>query len=126
MTLAARGAFEEHRCWRRHPNIGRSGLHNVRGGGQPAQDVVRLSDMDNERNFLAPIGQQFSHVHPFRGDCLSYQLYQKGRGMAVENTKFRDRKENEAEIEIEFVYNKHRKVGCCLRAYTILPYRSQE
>jgi hypothetical protein len=34
---------------RRHPNRGKSGLHTVSGGGQTAKDVVRVSDMDNER-----------------------------------------------------------------------------
>jgi hypothetical protein len=39
------------------------------GGGQPAQDVVRVSDMDGEINFSAPRGQQVAHMHPFRGSC---------------------------------------------------------
>jgi hypothetical protein len=38
---------------RRHPNRGRSILHTVCGGGQTAQDVVRVSDMDGERPFGA-------------------------------------------------------------------------
>jgi hypothetical protein len=59
------------RCRRApHPNNGRSGLRIVRCGGQPAQDVVRVSDMDGERNISAPRGQQFAHMLPFRGGCV--------------------------------------------------------
>jgi hypothetical protein len=71
----ARG--EKGRGRRRYPNRGRSGLHIVRGGGQPAQDVVRVSDMDGERNLSAPRGQKLPHVHPLRGGCLRGQLCQK-------------------------------------------------
>jgi hypothetical protein len=44
------GAGKEHRGKRRHPNRGRSGLHTVCGGGQTAQDVVRMTNMDGERD----------------------------------------------------------------------------
>jgi hypothetical protein len=49
-TLAVHGAGEARIGMRMHPNRGRSGLHTVRGGGQFAQDVIRMSDMDVERN----------------------------------------------------------------------------
>jgi hypothetical protein len=39
---------------RRHPNRGRGGLHTACGGGPPTQDVVRVSDMDGERNLSTP------------------------------------------------------------------------
>jgi hypothetical protein len=42
-TLAAHGAGEERRGKRRHHIRGRSGLNTVRGGGQPGEDVVRVS-----------------------------------------------------------------------------------
>ena len=47
-TLAAHGAGEERRGRRRHPSRGRSGLHAVCAGGQTAQDVVRVSNVDGE------------------------------------------------------------------------------
>jgi hypothetical protein len=53
-TLAAHGAYEERRGMRRHPSRGRSGLHTARYGGQTAQDVVRVSNMDGERDLSAP------------------------------------------------------------------------
>jgi hypothetical protein len=69
-TLAAHGAGEERRGRRRHPNRGRSGLHAVRGGGQTAQDIVRVSNTDGERDLSTPRGQQLAHMHPLRGGCL--------------------------------------------------------
>jgi hypothetical protein len=65
-----RGAGDERRGRRRHPNRGRSGLHTVCGGGQTAQDVVRVSNMDGERDLSAPRGQQLAHMRPFRCGCL--------------------------------------------------------
>jgi hypothetical protein len=53
-TLAFHGAGEERRGRRRHPTRGRSGLHTVCGGGQTAQDVVRVSSMDGERDLSTP------------------------------------------------------------------------
>jgi hypothetical protein len=53
-TLAAHGAGEECRGWRRHPSRGRIGLHTVCGGAQTAQDVVRVSDMYGVRDLWAP------------------------------------------------------------------------
>ena len=97
-TLAALGAGEERRGKRRHSSRGRSGLHTVRGGGQPAQDVVRVRDMDGERNLLTPTCQQHAHMHPFRGGSLLGQLGQESRGVAAESTKFRDCKGNEADV----------------------------
>jgi hypothetical protein len=41
----------------------------------PAQDVVRVSDIDGERNLSAPRGQQLAHVHPFRSGSLPGQLH---------------------------------------------------
>jgi hypothetical protein len=69
-TRAAHGGGEGRRGMRRHPNRGRSGLHTVRNGGQPAQDVVHVSDMNGQRDLSAPRGQQLAHMHPFRGGCL--------------------------------------------------------
>jgi hypothetical protein len=63
-TLAASGAGEERRGRRRHPSPGRSGLHAVRSVGQTAQDVVRVSNMDGERDLSTPGGQQLAHMHP--------------------------------------------------------------
>jgi hypothetical protein len=65
--LAAHGTGEERNGMRRDPSRGRIGLLTVRGGEQPVQDVVRVSDMDGERNPKAPRGQQLAHMHPFRG-----------------------------------------------------------
>jgi hypothetical protein len=42
-------AGEKRRGRRRHPNRGRSDLHTVYGCGQTPQDVVRVSNMDGER-----------------------------------------------------------------------------
>jgi hypothetical protein len=39
---------------RRHPSRGRSGLHAVYGGEQTAQNVVRVSNMDGERDLSTP------------------------------------------------------------------------
>jgi hypothetical protein len=50
---AAHGAGEERRGMRRYPNRGRSGINTVRGGRQPAQGIVRVSDMDGDRNLSA-------------------------------------------------------------------------
>jgi hypothetical protein len=52
-TLAAHGAGEERRGKRRHPSRGISGLLTVSGGGQAAEDVVRVSNMDCESNLSA-------------------------------------------------------------------------
>jgi hypothetical protein len=46
-----------------------------------AQDVVRMSDMDGERDLSAPRGQQLAHMHPFKGGCLLGQLHQESRGV---------------------------------------------
>jgi hypothetical protein len=70
----------------------------VRGGGQRAQDVVLVSDMDGQRNLSAPRGQQLARVHSFRGGCMNGQLCPKGRGVADESTKFRDHKGDEADV----------------------------
>jgi hypothetical protein len=71
-TLAAHGAGEERRSKRRHPNRGRSGLRTIRGGGQTAQDVVRVSNMDGERDLSVSGGQQFAHMHPLEtAACLA-------------------------------------------------------
>jgi hypothetical protein len=70
-TLAALGAAEERRGKRKHPSRGRSGLHIASGGGQPTQDVVRVSDMDNERNLSAPRGGQPTHVPLEAVPCLA-------------------------------------------------------
>jgi hypothetical protein len=43
-TLSAHGAGEERQGMRKHPGRRRSGYHII-GGGQPAQYVVRVSDM---------------------------------------------------------------------------------
>jgi hypothetical protein len=97
-TLAAHGTGEEYRGRAWHTNRGRSGIPTVRCGGQPAQNVVRVSDMNGERNVSAPRGQQPAHMHPFRGGCLLDQLVQKSRGGAAESTNFRDRKGNEVDV----------------------------
>jgi hypothetical protein len=81
-TLAAHGACEERRGKRRHPSRGRSGLHTVYGGGQTAQDIVRVSNMDGERDLSAPRGQQLAHMHSFRGGCLLGQLRQVKKAVA--------------------------------------------
>jgi hypothetical protein len=47
-TLAAHSAGEERRGMSRHLSQGRGGLHTIRGGGQTAQDVVRVSKVDGE------------------------------------------------------------------------------
>jgi hypothetical protein len=78
------GAGKEHRGKRRHPNRGRSCLHTVCGGGQTAQDVVRMTNMDGEWDLSAPGGQQLAHMHPFRGGCLLGELRQESRGVAAE------------------------------------------
>jgi hypothetical protein len=62
-TLAAHGAGEDRRGMRRHPSRGRSGLRTM-CGGQTAQDAVRLSNMDGERDLSAPGGQQVADMHP--------------------------------------------------------------
>jgi hypothetical protein len=49
-TLAAHGAGKERRGKRRHPSRGRSGPRAVRSGVQTTQDVVRVSNMDGERD----------------------------------------------------------------------------
>jgi hypothetical protein len=64
------GAGEERRGKRRYPIRGRSGLHTVPGNGQPAQDFVRVSDMDGKRNLSALGDQQLAYMNPFRGGCL--------------------------------------------------------
>jgi hypothetical protein len=69
-TLAAHGAGEERRGLRRHPNRGRNGLHAVYGGRQTAQDVVRVSNMDGERDLSTLGGQQLADMHPFRGGFM--------------------------------------------------------
>jgi hypothetical protein len=61
-TLAAHGAGEERRGKRRHPNGGRGGLHTVCGGRQTAQAVVRVSNVDNERDLSAPVGQEANNL----------------------------------------------------------------
>jgi hypothetical protein len=61
--LAAHGAGEARRDMRRHPIRERSGLHAVRGGGDSTQGVVRVSDMDGERELLALGGQQLAHIY---------------------------------------------------------------
>jgi hypothetical protein len=97
-TLAAHhGAGEERRGMRRHPSRGRSGLHAICGGGQTVQDVVRVSNMDGERELSTPGGQQLAHMHPFRGGCLLGKLRQEIRVVAAESTKFRDCKGNKAD-----------------------------
>jgi hypothetical protein len=88
-TPAAHGAGEERRGKRMHPSPGRRGLHTVCGGGQTAQYVVRVSDMDGGRDLSAPRDQQLAHMHPFRGGCLLGQLRQESRGVVAESTKFR-------------------------------------
>jgi hypothetical protein len=96
-TLAAYyGAREERRGRRRHPSQGKSGLHTICGGGQPVQDVIRVSDMDSEINLSAPRGQQLARMHPF--NVMYEELCQKIRGVAAESIKFRDRKGNEADV----------------------------
>jgi hypothetical protein len=62
---------------RRNLSRGRSGLHTVRSGGQPAQDVVRVSDMYGKRNISTIGGQQLAHMHPLRGGCMPCQFCQK-------------------------------------------------
>jgi hypothetical protein len=89
-TLEAHGAGEERRGKRRHFIRGRRGLRTIYGGGQSAQDVVRVSIMDGERDLSALEGQQLAHNHPFRGGCLIGQLRQESRGVAAESTKFRE------------------------------------
>jgi hypothetical protein len=37
-------------------------------------------------------------MHPVKGGCLLGQLRQESRGVAAENTKFRDCKGNEADV----------------------------
>jgi hypothetical protein len=54
--------------------------------------------MDGDRNLAALGGQQLDHMYPFEGGCLLGQSYQKRRCVAAENTKIRDRKENEAYV----------------------------
>jgi hypothetical protein len=81
--------------------------HVTREGIQPeeeaattpsAADVVRVSNMDGERDLSAPRGQQLAHAHPFRGGCLLGVLFLESRGVAPESTKFRDCKGNEAYV----------------------------
>jgi hypothetical protein len=55
--------------------IGRSNLYIVRGGGQPAPDVIRVSNMDGEINLLASRSQQLAPVHACRGDGYLIYLY---------------------------------------------------
>jgi hypothetical protein len=76
-NLAAHSAGEVRRGRRRHPSRGRSGLHTVFGGGQTAQDFVRVSNMDGERDLSMLGGQQLAHMHPFRGGCPLGQLRQE-------------------------------------------------
>jgi hypothetical protein len=83
---------------RRHPNRGSSGTHAVYGGGQTAEDVVRVSNMDGERDLSTARGQQLAHMHPFRGGCLRGELRQESRGVAAESTEFRDCKGNETDV----------------------------
>jgi hypothetical protein len=83
---------------KRHPNRGKSGLRTICGGGQTAQDAVRVSNMDSERDLWAPRSQQLAHMHPFKGGCLLGQLRQKSRGVAAERTKFRAYKGNEVDV----------------------------
>jgi hypothetical protein len=97
-TLAAHVPGEERRDMTRHPNRGRNGLHTVCGGGQTAQDVVYVGDMDNERDLSAAGGQQVAHMHPFRGGYMLGQLRQESRGVAAESTKLCDNKRNEADV----------------------------
>jgi hypothetical protein len=61
-----------------------------------------VSDMGGERNLSAPRGQQLPHVCPFRGGCLPSKLSKKNRGVPAKNTKFRDRKGNEADVGAPF------------------------
>jgi hypothetical protein len=55
-------------------------INTVRGGGHSAQDIVRMSDMDGKRNLTARVGQQLSHMHPFRWCCGPCQLYNNVKG----------------------------------------------
>jgi hypothetical protein len=96
-TLAAHGAGEERRGMSGHPNRGRSGLPTVCGSGQTAQDVVRVSNMDGERDHSTPRGQPLAHMPPFKGSCLLGHLRQESRGVAAESTEFRDCKGNVAD-----------------------------
>jgi hypothetical protein len=81
-TLAAHGAGEKHRGRMKHPGRGRSGLNAV-CGGQAAQDVVRVSNMDDERHLSTPLGQQRTHMHAFRRSCMLAYLRQESRGVAA-------------------------------------------
>jgi hypothetical protein len=76
-TLVIHGVGDECRGKRCHPIRGRSGLHTFGGGGY----VVRLSDMDGERNILGLGGQQLANIHPFRGCRMPGRFSQK-RGVA--------------------------------------------
>jgi hypothetical protein len=67
-------------------------------GGQPAQDVARVSNMDGERVLSALGGQQLAHMHPLRGGYMLGQLRQESHGVAAESTKFRYCKGNEADV----------------------------
>jgi hypothetical protein len=63
-TLAAHGAREERLGRRRHPSRKRSGLHTVRGGGKLEQDVVHVTDMDGESDFLLS-SRQYHYIAVF-------------------------------------------------------------
>jgi hypothetical protein len=101
-TLAAHVAGEERCGMRRHPNRGRSGLHIVYGGGQPAQDVVRVSDMEGERHLSALGGQQLAHMYPSRGGCMHGMLCQKRRGVACTCLKNKCRAQNKVYVLYKF------------------------
>jgi hypothetical protein len=83
-SLAAHDAGEERRGWRRHIIRGRSGIYNISGGGQPAQDVIRVRNAATrtaretlrrqEANNLPTYAQRY----PFRRGCVHCgEYYQK-------------------------------------------------
>jgi hypothetical protein len=56
------------------------------------QNVVRVINMDGERDLSTPRGQQLAHMYPFRGGCMLCYLREESRGVAAESIKFRDSK----------------------------------
>jgi hypothetical protein len=72
-TLAVHGAGEERRSMRRHPSRGRSGLlHPVCGGGQTAQDFVRVTTWTARATFRRHEANNLPIYIPLEaGACLA-------------------------------------------------------